>query len=93
MKVIEEVDALIPRLTALKPQVLAVAADHSTPAAYGGHSWHPVPFLLVAPWCRRDGVTRFTEAQCAQGGLGHLYSVQVMPLLLAHAGKLNKFGA
>lgn len=91
--VIEEVDSLVPRILELRPEVLAVAADHSTPAAYKGHSWHPVPFLLASPWCRRSGLTRFTEAQCAQGGLGHMASAQVMPLLMAHAGKLSKFGA
>lgn len=93
VKVIEEVDSLIPRILELKPEVIAVAADHSTPAPYKGHSWHPVPFLLVSPWCRRSNITRFAEAQCAQGGLGHMASAQVMPLLLAHAGKLSKFGA
>lgn len=93
VKVIEEVDSLLPRILELKPQVVAVAADHSTPAAYKGHTWHPVPFLLSAPWCRRDSATRFSETECAQGGLGHMASVQVMPLLLAHAGKLSKYGA
>ena len=91
--VIEEVDRLIPRISELKPQVLAVTADHSTPAIYKSHSWHPVPFLLSSPWCRRDGVTAFSETQCSHGGLGHMASAQVMPLLLAHAGKLSKFGA
>jgi 2,3-bisphosphoglycerate-independent phosphoglycerate mutase len=93
VKVIEEVDSLVPRILELQPQVVAVGADHSTPATYRGHTWHPVPFILSSPWCRRSGVTGFSEAQCAQGSLGHMASVQVMPLLLAHAGKLSKFGA
>ena len=38
VSIIEEVDAQIPRLLALKPDVLVVTADHSTPAAYRAHS-------------------------------------------------------
>ncbi|MDP6100354.1 MAG: 2,3-bisphosphoglycerate-independent phosphoglycerate mutase [Dehalococcoidia bacterium] len=93
VKVIEEVDSLIPHILELNPHVLAVTADHSTPATYKSHSWHPVPLLLSSSWCRRDGVSAFSETQCLKGGLGHMASVQVMPLLLAHAGKLSKFGA
>ncbi len=93
VSIIEEVDREIPRLLALKPDVIAVTGDHSTPAVLKGHSWHPNPLLIRAATVRRDGCERFTEAECQRGGLGRLPALEVMPLLLAHALKLEKFGA
>ncbi len=91
--VIEEVDAHLPRLLGLNPEVIVVTGDHSTPAVLKGHSWHPVPILINAATCRRDGAGGFSESACTIGGLGRMRAVHVMSLALAHAGKLNKFGA
>jgi 2,3-bisphosphoglycerate-independent phosphoglycerate mutase len=90
---IEALDPFIPRLLALKPDVLVVTSDHSTPAALKGHSWHPNPFLLVAPTAGSDDVAAFTERACAKGMLGRFRSISAMPLMLAHALKLQKYGA
>ncbi len=90
---IEAFDALLPGLLALGPEVLAITGDHSTPAALRGHSWHPVPLLLKAPHLRADEARRFTEREALRGSLGHLRGVELMPLLLAHAGRLQKYGA
>ena len=90
---IELFDHLLPQLLALKPDVLAITGDHSTPSRMKAHSWHPVPLLLHAPLLRNDPAQRFTEDEAAKGSLGHLRGVELMPLLLAHAGKLQKFGA
>jgi 2,3-bisphosphoglycerate-independent phosphoglycerate mutase len=91
--VIEEIDRHVPRLMALQPDVVLVTGDHSTPAALKSHSWHPVPVLLWSRTCRPDGVERFGERWCRQGGLGLCRSEDLMPLALAHAGRLAKFGA
>ncbi len=93
VKVIEEVDALLPLLTGLNPDVMVVTADHSTPAILKAHSWHPVPVLLYSKYCRADQVQRFDEISCIQGGLGRMPSMQLMPIVLANALRLNKFGA
>jgi len=93
VKVIEEVDTLIPLVTGLKPDVLVVTGDHSTPAVMSSHSWHPVPVLLAAETCRPDRVERFGERDCSQGGLGRIPMVYLMGLALAHAKRLEKFGA
>jgi 2,3-bisphosphoglycerate-independent phosphoglycerate mutase len=93
IKVIEEVDTLIPLVTGLKPDVLVVTGDHSTPAVMASHSWHPVPVLLAAETCRPDRVERFGERDCSQGGLGRIPMVYLMGLALAHAKRLEKFGA
>jgi 2,3-bisphosphoglycerate-independent phosphoglycerate mutase len=93
VKVIEEVDALIPLVTELNPDVLVVTGDHSTPAALASHSWHPLPVLLSSATCRPDRVEQFGERDCISGGLGRMPTVYLMALALAHARRLEKFGA
>jgi len=93
VKVIEEVDRHLSTVLNLKPDVLAITADHSTPATYGAHSWHPVPLLISSKWARRSEVAHFGENELARGSLGIMRSINLMPLLLAHGGKLAKFGA
>jgi len=92
-RVIEEIDRALPVLTSLEPDVIVVTGDHSTPAVLKGHSWHPVPILLYSRYCRPDKVERFSEPACISGGLGRFPATQVMPLAMAHALKLTKFGA
>jgi 2,3-bisphosphoglycerate-independent phosphoglycerate mutase len=91
--VIEEIDKALPALTGLKPDVIVVTGDHSTPALLKSHSWHPLPVLLYSRWCRADRVGEFSESACIMGGLGRFPATQVMPLAMANALKLNKFGA
>jgi 2,3-bisphosphoglycerate-independent phosphoglycerate mutase len=93
VKIIEEVDKALPTLTSLEPDVTVVTGDHSTPALLKGHSWHPVPILLYSRWCRPDRVEQFSESACILGGLGRFPATQVMPLAMANALKLTKFGA
>jgi 2,3-bisphosphoglycerate-independent phosphoglycerate mutase len=93
VRVIEEADALLPKLIDLKPDVLVVTGDHSTPAMLKGHSWHPVPILLHSNCCRPDAASEFSERACVTGGLGRIFAVDIMPLAMANALKLTKFGA
>lgn len=93
VKAIERVDSALSQLLKLKPEVIVITGDHSTPALLKGHSWHPVPILLYSQWCRRDKAKEFSESACASGGLGRLHSTDVMPLAMANALKLTKFGA
>ncbi len=91
--IIEETDALIPELLALKPDVIAVTGDHSSPARLKAHSWHPVPTLIWSAYCRPDAATAFSEIECTRGGLGHFHATDILPLLMANALRLAKFGA
>ena len=93
VKVIEAVDSLIPKIIDLKPDVLVITGDHSTPAALASHSWHPVPVILSSANCRPDRVERFGEGDCIMGGIGRMPTVNLMGLALAHALRLEKFGA
>ncbi len=90
---IEAFDAMLPALRALRPDVLAVVGDHSTPSLLRAHSWHPVPLLIHSAYGRPDRAQRFTEEQALQGTLGLRRGVDLMPLLMANARKLDKFGA
>ncbi|MCA9073456.1 MAG: 2,3-bisphosphoglycerate-independent phosphoglycerate mutase [Planctomycetaceae bacterium] len=89
----EEVDGCIPKILDLDPTVLIVTGDHSTPSKMKSHSWHPVPTMIAADLCRYDGSTAFGEKECRTGGLGQFEAKYLMPMALAHAGRLEKFGA
>ncbi len=91
--VIEELDLEVPRLFALAPKVIVVTGDHSTPSLMKSHSWHPLPTILWSGLCRRDSQKTFGESACVRGGMGRFKAVDLMPLALANAGKLLKFGA
>ena len=93
VRVIEQVDSVLPGLNSLKPDVIVVTGDHSTPAMLKGHSWHPIPILLYSKWCRPDKVGEFSESACLSGGLGRFPATQIMSLAMANALKLTKFGA
>jgi 2,3-bisphosphoglycerate-independent phosphoglycerate mutase len=91
---IERVDEAVPDLVAaLQPGVIAVTGDHATPSQMAAHSWHPVPVVVHASRCGRDDTTRFGERWCRAGGLGVRPSMQLLPILMANAGHLAKYGA
>ncbi len=90
---IEALDAAVPALRALGPDVIVVSGDHATPTQMAAHSWHPVPTILWSTREQRDDVTRFGERFCAAGALGIRPTMTLMPIMLAHAGRLQKYGA
>jgi len=90
---IEAVDRALPKLLELAPEVLCVTGDHSTPVPMRGHSWHPVPAMIAATWSGADRYDRFHERHARGGSIGTLASKDLMAVLLANAGRLDKFGA
>jgi len=92
-QVIEHFDAVLPDILAFGPDVVIVTGDHSTPALWKAHSWHELPMLLWSNYIRPDGVKAFGERPCMAGGLGHIQHPDLMPLAMAYAGRLAKFGA
>jgi 2,3-bisphosphoglycerate-independent phosphoglycerate mutase len=89
---IEEIDALIPRVEALNPDVIIVTGDHSTPTVMKEHSWHPVPTLMYSALARPTAAA-FGEGTCRGGDLGVFHGTHLIPHALAHAGRLVKYGA
>jgi 2,3-bisphosphoglycerate-independent phosphoglycerate mutase len=90
---IEALDAVVPALLDMGPDVIAVTGDHATPSQMAAHSWHPVPVLLAGDRVGRDDVDRFGERWCLQGALGRRPARELMPIMLNVAGRLAKYGA
>lgn len=93
VRALEEIDQFIPKVVELRPDVLVVTGDHSTPSIIGAHSWHTVPVIINSRYCRVDGVKMFSETECIKGGLGRMGSIHLMSVILAHAMRLKKYGA
>ncbi|WP_461829061.1 2,3-bisphosphoglycerate-independent phosphoglycerate mutase [Aquifex sp.] len=93
ISVIEDFDKHLPQFLELKPDVVAITGDHSTPSVIKGHSWHPVPLLIHSPYVLGGTSERFTERECLKGELGVIPAQKIIQLLLANAGRLKKFGA
>jgi 2,3-bisphosphoglycerate-independent phosphoglycerate mutase len=90
---LERFDARVPDILALRPDVLAVSGDHSTPSILAAHGWQPVPALVASAYCGSDHVSRFTERDCSGGALGLVPAQDLMPVLMANALRLAKYGA
>ncbi len=94
VRTLEELDRRIPRLLDMGADVVAVAGDHSTPSVMAAHSWHPVPLMINSGSTNQGlGSPGFDERSCGSGYLGSFPATALPLLLLAHAGKLDKFGA
>jgi 2,3-bisphosphoglycerate-independent phosphoglycerate mutase len=68
--------------------VVCLTGDHATPASPDViHSGDPVPFVVSGPGVRADRVREFGESTCAEGILGHLRGLDMMPVLLNAADR------
>ena len=90
---LEALDERIPALLDLGADVTAVAGDHSTPSILAAHSWHPVPVMIHSASTAGQGSAAFDERECRSGWLGSQPATSLMFQLMAHAQKLEKFGA
>jgi 2,3-bisphosphoglycerate-independent phosphoglycerate mutase len=94
VKAIEEIDKVIPAIRKLKPDVIAVTGDHSTPAYMAQHSWHPVPTLIWGRNVFRDQTQAFSERECSPQSLNSITYAKdmIMPQVLSASGRLKKYG-
>lgn len=92
VQALEYFDEMLPEIIDVGATVTIIAGDHSTPALLSEHSWHSVPLLLNSPSTNGSPDAVFSEKYCATGSIGRIPATSIMPLALAHSGKLNKFG-
>jgi 2,3-bisphosphoglycerate-independent phosphoglycerate mutase len=62
--------------------VVAVTADHATSCLRKAHTADPVPLAVAGPGVRADGTTSFGERAAADGVLGTIRGVQIVPRLV-----------
>jgi 2,3-bisphosphoglycerate-independent phosphoglycerate mutase len=84
-EVIAAIDAgffggLLPSLD-LSRTIVAVTADHSTSCVRRAHTAEPVPLVVSGGGVRPDGSGSFGERACADGSLGSLRGVEILPRL------------
>jgi 2,3-bisphosphoglycerate-independent phosphoglycerate mutase len=48
---------------------------------------------MWSEFIRPDPVDAFGERPCMAGGMGHIRHSDILPLMMANAGRLTKFGA
>jgi 2,3-bisphosphoglycerate-independent phosphoglycerate mutase len=90
---IADFDGAVPTIVRLRPEVLIVTGDRSAPALEGGvTTWHPVPLLINGLRTLPDESHYFSELGGARGVLGTIRACDVLPLALAHAGRLGSYG-
>jgi 2,3-bisphosphoglycerate-independent phosphoglycerate mutase len=81
--IIETIDAsfFAQLLPAIDPgrTVLAVTADHATSCLRKAHTADPVPLLVAGPGVTADGTTSFGEREAANGSIGTIRGVQIVP--------------
>jgi 2,3-bisphosphoglycerate-independent phosphoglycerate mutase len=94
VRAIEKIDAALAKAFGGRSGILiAVTADHSTPASARDHTADPVPLVVCAPWLRRDRVECFDEISAAEGALGTILGRDLLALLMGYADRAEKFGA
>lgn len=63
--------------------VLAVTADHATSCLRKAHTADPVPLVVSGPGVQADGVTAFGERAAADGAIGTIRGVDILPRLVS----------
>ena len=70
----------------LSTTIVAVTADHSTSCVRKAHTADPVPLLVSGGGVQSDGSSTFGERACADGALGMLRGIDIVPRLASLMG-------
>jgi 2,3-bisphosphoglycerate-independent phosphoglycerate mutase len=73
---------VLPRIDPSRTLV-AVTADHATSCVRKAHTAEPVPLVVSGGSVQADGTEAFGERACANGALGSLRGVEIVPRLAA----------
>ena len=69
--------------TSLPSTIFCITSDHATPCDLKVHSDTPVPVLISGGRLKGDGVSKFSERECAKGSLGIIdHGFLLMPKLM-----------
>jgi 2,3-bisphosphoglycerate-independent phosphoglycerate mutase len=71
---------VLPRIDT-RNTIVAVTADHSTSCVRKAHTAEPVPLVVSGAGVPPDGTVCFGERACADGSLGELRGVDILPRL------------
>ncbi|MEM3601367.1 MAG: 2,3-bisphosphoglycerate-independent phosphoglycerate mutase [Candidatus Bathyarchaeia archaeon] len=96
IEVIEKIDQMLSHIfneMDSSETYVALTADHTTSCITRKHDGEPVPIAITGPDIRSDKVEEFSERACANGGLGRIRGMDLMPILMNYLGKVKKFGA
>ncbi len=93
VEMIERIDMFIGKLLAQNLNAtLALTADHTTSVTVKEHSGDPVPLAILGD-VRTDKISKFSERECAKGGLGVIKGTDLLNILMDLSGRGKKFGA
>ncbi|MEM4347943.1 MAG: 2,3-bisphosphoglycerate-independent phosphoglycerate mutase [Candidatus Altiarchaeota archaeon] len=94
VKMIERIDREVikPIIEKVKNTTIVLTADHSTPCSIRQHSADPVPVAILGD-VRSDDIKKFTERDCAKGGLNRICGRNLMGILLDLSNRAKLFGA
>ena len=96
VKMIERIDKEVVEILLNKINLdevtLVLTSDHSTPISIRQHSADPVPIAIIGD-VRVDQVKKFTERECAKGGLNRIHGMYLMDMLLDLSNRAKLFGA
>jgi 2,3-bisphosphoglycerate-independent phosphoglycerate mutase len=70
----------------LSSTIVAVTGDHSTSCVRKAHTADPVPLLVSGAGVQPDGSASFGERACADGALGRLRGIEILPRLASLMG-------
>lgn len=90
---IEKLDRALAPLAEHDDLVVAITADHTTSSQLKQHTADPVPLVIKGEGVRTDDVTAFSERACANGRLGTIRGLHLMPILLDLTGRSPLYGA
>jgi len=76
----------------LNKHYIVLTSDHTTPVTVKDHSADPVPILIAGPDFDASEVSSFSERTGANGNLGRLLALHLIPILMNRLGKIEKFG-
>ncbi len=94
--VIEKIDAMVQLLLDnldLADTLITVTADHADPVHIRDHTADPVPIVIAGDGVLTDEIKTYSEKRCANGGLGRIKGLDLMPILMDLMDKSKKFGA